>query len=465
MSLRSLDRYVRSMRDDLASLEVPQDIADRFGQHRDQPVNFVREVLEAEPEPYQAEILEAAAARPRVAWRAAHGVGKTTTLAWIMLWWLLTRPFSRVLVLAPAFERQVGRYLLPEAKKWVRAAPEPLPLAVRANSVEVVGYEREWFALGIQASDASMVEGGHAESLCVLADEAKGLDAEVVAALHGTQTDVGGDRLYFLASVPGGPSGPFYDTFRKGGELWRLFHTSAKDSKLVSPVWIEERAAEWGAGSPLYLARVLGEFPQEDEGTLFRLSDLEAAVERPLMEDKDAAVRFGVDVARFGADRSALAAWRGGKLLGIETQDGADTMAVAAWVASWIHRLKPERVAVDEIGIGAGVIDRLHQMGFREAVGVNVGARAEKPALFFNRRSEIFWTFRDALESEEISLPTAPELLAELSAFRFEYTASGQIKLEPKEQTRKRAGRSPDNADAMAIGYEAKAPAHIPFVV
>jgi hypothetical protein len=441
------------MRDDLATLTVPQDLADRFSRYRDDPAGFVREQLGARPEPYQAEVLEACAASPRLAWRAAHGTGKTAVLAWICLWWLLTRPFSRVLILAPAFERQVGRYLLPEVKKWARNAPEPLPVVVRANSVEVEGHGREWFAVGVQASDSTKVEGGHAESIAILADEAKGLDAEVVAALHGTQTDLGGDRLYVLASVPGGPSGPFYDVFRKGGKLWELFHTSAEQSAIVSPAWIEERAEEWGDSSPLYIARVLGNFPEEDEATLFKLSDLEAAVGRDLGFQADQSVRLGVDVARFGGDASAIAAWRGKQLLSVTLRRGLDTMAVASWVVGEMNRQQAARVFVDVIGIGAGVVDRLNQLGHsRQVQAVNVGAGAQRPKLYLNRRAELFWDFRTALEKGEVSLPDDPQLISELSSFRYQYNASGKIQLESKDETKRRVGHSPDRADACVLG-------------
>ena len=452
-----LERYVSDLLRKAGDLEIPVEIEDRFAKYVDDPVAFVREVLGAEPEPDQTEILGACVTDPRIAWRAAHGVGKTALLAWVLLWWLLTRPFSRVLILAPAYERQIGRYLLPEVRKWVRRAPEPLPLVVRANSVEVRGHERDWFAVGVQASCADLIEGAHAESLAVLCDEAKAIDADVVAALHGAMTDVGGDRLYVLASVPGGPSGPFSDTFRKGGKLWRLFHTSAEDSNLVSPTWVQERAEEWGEGSPLYCARVLGNFPEEDEGVLFRLSDLEAAVERELEGVEDAGLSFGVDVARFGSDSSALAVWRGSELLSVECRRQLDTMAVGAWIASEINRHNPVRVAIDEIGIGSGVLDRLRQLG-HHVEGVNVGAGAHQSELFLNRRAELFWQLRSAIEKGEVKLPDDAALLAELSAFRFEYTARGQIKLEPKDETRKRVGRSPDRCDAAVLGFTRTGP-------
>jgi len=455
VTLKNLDRWVRGLRDDLIGLEVPQDLEDRFGSYRDRPADFVRETLGADPESYQVEILEAAVEAPRIAWRAGHGTGKTTVLAWILLWWLLTRPFSRVLVLAPAFERQVGRYLLPEVKKWVRAAPEPLPVQVRANTVEILGHGREWFALGVEASDSTMVEGGHAESLCVLADEAKGLNSEVVAALHGTQTDIGGDRLYVLASVPGGPSGPFYDVFRKGAKLWKIFHTSAEESSLVSPQWIEERKEEWGEGSPLFHSRVLGNFPDEAEGTLFRLSDLEAAVGRvlELPQDQLSAMSLGVDVARFGGDRSALAVWEGYELVEVLTRRGLDTMETSAWVASEINRRKPSQVLVDEIGIGSGVVDRLFQLGHRVVDGVNVSRRASEPELFINQRAERYWRLREALERGEVSLPEDEGLIAELSSVRFHYDPKGRIQIEAKVAQKKRVGHSPDLADAAVLGF------------
>ena len=155
------------------------------------------------------------------------------------------------------------------------------------------------------------------------------------------------DRLYVLASVPGGPSGPFYDVFRKGSGLWKTFHTRPSDSSLVSPTWIAERALEWGDQSPLYLARVEGEFPDESEGTLYRLADLEAAVGREIEEDESARITFGVDIARFGDDRSAIAVWKGHGLVEVTTRRSLDTMAVASWIASEINRRTPDTLSAN----------------------------------------------------------------------------------------------------------------------
>jgi len=90
--IRNLDSWIRRMREDVAGLEVPQDLQARFGKYVDDPTGFVRHVLGVRPERYQEQVLRASAEHPRVAWRAAHGVGKTAVLSWVLLWWLLTRP-------------------------------------------------------------------------------------------------------------------------------------------------------------------------------------------------------------------------------------------------------------------------------------------------------------------------------------------------------------------------------------
>ncbi len=164
---------------------------------------------------------------------------------------------------------------------------------------------------------------------------------------------------------------------------------------------------------------------------------------------------LGVDLARFGDDASALAVWLGPELLEIHSRRGLDTMEAAAWVAAEMNRQKPSVVRVDEIGLGAGVVDRLHQLGHVNVEGVNVGSRPMRPDLFLNVRAEIFWLLKEALERGEVSLPDDERLIAELSAIRYQYRANGRIQLEAKAETKKRVGRSPDLADAAVLGFVA----------
>ena len=137
---RNIARIVRSLRDDLARLEVPQQTEERFGHYRDDPVRFCREVLGVKSatrrstnEPYQFRVLETLTAHPRVAVRSGHGVGKSAINAWAALWWLVTRPMSRVVILAPEYSRQIRAILFSEMRKWVRRAKVPLPVTIHAS--------------------------------------------------------------------------------------------------------------------------------------------------------------------------------------------------------------------------------------------------------------------------------------------------------------------------------------------
>lgn len=460
MSWRNIERYVRSMSDRADRLSTPEAVEDRFGRYRDEPVSFCREVLgfvgatlRSSGAPYQATVMQDVAEHPRVSVRSGHGVGKSTVAALLTIWWLLTRPMGRVLIVAPEFSRQVKAVLFGEIRKWVRRAKEPLPIQVLSSRVLVEGFGEEWAAIGLPATEPHRIEGFHADGgLLLIVDETKGVPNDAYDALMGALTGEGGNRL-LVTSTPGPPAGRFFEIHTRRMADWRLHHIPSPDSSMVSEAWVEQRREEWGEGSPLYQARVLGVFPEEAEGTLLRLSDLEAAVGRTVDQSHPAPVSLGVDVARFGDDRTVVATWRGGVLSALDTRGGLDTMEVASWVSSLINQTTPQRVAVDEIGIGAGVVDRLLQLGHHQVEGVAVSRSAQDPALHANLRSELAWQFRTALERGELSLPDDDALLAELSAIRYGYTPSGQIILEPKKETKKRVGRSPDLADAAILGF------------
>ena len=142
-------------------------------------------------------------------------------------------------------------------------------------------------------------------------------------------------------------------------------------------------------------------------------------------------------------------------------------MGSAGRVARMADAHQPDTIHVDEIGIGAGVLDRLRERGLR-ASGINVGEAAFDKEHYANRRSEIFWDLRERFRTGDISIPKDDSLLmAQLVALKFTYTSRGQIKLESKEDMAKRRGTSqgwasPDRADALAIAFAAGRPFALP---
>jgi hypothetical protein len=204
-------------------------------------------------------------------------------------------------------------------------------------------------------------------------------------------------------------------------------------------------------GSPIYEARVLGQFPDAGEGVLFPLHLLEATVGREVPEPEDDAVTLGVDVARsIAGDLNAIAIARGGELVPPVTWHSADTMQVVERVIHEVAKRGPRLMRVDVGGPGAGVCDRLRQLG-HSVEEVHFGGAPRDGKRFKNRRAELFWLLRERLERGDVSLPDDDHLIADLASIRYFFAADGRIQLEAKEEVRKRVGHSPDRADAVAL--------------
>ncbi len=165
---------------------------------------------------------------------------------------------------------------------------------------------------------------------------------------------------------------------------------------------------------------------------------------------------IGVDVARFGDDHSVLYFRHGrdGNPIPFERHSGWDTMQLAARVAHWIHRWQPDAVFIDDGGVGGGVVDRLRQLGFWIAQGVNFGAKSDAPRTgekAGNKRGEMWLTARAWLEGG--ALPRDDLLAGELCAPMFSYNAQNALLLERKRDMKRRGIPSPDVADAFALTF------------
>ncbi|MBI4416777.1 MAG: hypothetical protein HY557_07330, partial [Euryarchaeota archaeon] len=379
----------------------------------DHPVGFVREVLGAEPAPYQADVLDALGEFPRVAVRSGHGVGKTAVAAWAVTWFLVTRPMSKVPTTAPTFEKQVRDILWAEVHRWVRPSALAPGLALSQTRMAVRGHEEEWFAVGMSAARPENLEGFHAPYLLYVIDEAKGVSDAIFDGIQGALTT---DAKLFLISTPGARLGYFHRVFTQLRATWKVFHVPclgrweegkavpSEDpiSPRVSPEWIEARKAEWGECSPVYQARVLGEFPDEGEDTLIPLSWIEAAAGEPpgpraapenpgrglcAASDVHAAPEagaarprrraLGIDVARYGSDFTvftvldAFEADEAGRAQGrafaqlrfIRRREKKGVSDVAAEAERLAREWEADLVAVDDTGVGGGVTDLLAESG------------------------------------------------------------------------------------------------------
>ena len=426
------------------------------------PVAFAREVLGVTLWEKQEEVLTALTTNRRVAVKAGNGLGKGFCAAVAVLWYMHAHQDSAiVLTTAPTF-RQVRHILWRQIRRLYRPA---------AGALEGKMLDTRWdlsdgrYALGLSADGADQFQGFHSPNMFIVVDEAEGVSDDIYEAIESVMTS--DEPLLLLIGNPTTMTGAFRRAFHEERRIYHPITISAFDSPnvragrvvmpgLTTSAWVEERREIWSEDSAVYRARVLGQFPEQEDNTLLKLSDIEAAADRnPPGADGVSSVVLAVDVARFGSDRSVILRRRGNRVEEIQALRQMDTMQLAGRVAAAIRDCGPSDVYIDEVGVGAGVVDRLHELG-HPVRGINVGRRSRRPETYANLRAEAYWTLAERFRSGNISIPDDNELVSELAALRYYYDRNSHVKIECKDEMRKRGLRSPDKADALMLAFLAQ---------
>lgn len=203
------------------------------------------------------------------------------------------------------------------------------------------------------------------------------------------------------------------------------------------------------------------EYPfTDDEAFLSSITDTFIAVDhvkkaRATIVDSQSALVIGVDPARKGDDRTAIIRRRGRKSYKLETHYNIDTMELAGIVKRIIEKEQPRRVCIDCIGIGAGTVDRLHELGYQDIViGVNVANRAEEKKKYKNCRAELWDRTREWLiQDMGVQIPDSDELQTDLTVIGYKYDSSDRLQIEKTEDLKKRGCLSPDTAVALTLTF------------
>ncbi len=462
-------RAPRAASQDAAHAAPPASAQEReipLAQFRDDPAAFVAHALPnaGKPYPKQLEMLNLAAKKRKISIVGCNGSGKDWTLARIILWWLETRPQAVVVVLAPT-KRQMVEILWRQLAVAVANASVPLSGKLTRDRYEI---SPDRFAIAFATDQPERIQGFHSPELLLIVDEAhavKQSHLDAARRLNAAKTIMAGNAL----PMPG----DFFDSHHSKRHLYATLRISASDTPnliegaepvpgLISPEDIKDKADSWGEDHPLFRSAVYAEFPDALDDSLVGRQAVEDAMadDAPSGEgapsesdDEKEPVYIGVDVARFGEDKSVLIARRGQRVIAVKPLGrDMDTMRVAGEAALMAADLDAQAIFVDENGVGGGVCDRLKEIG-APVYGVQFGRRAPHPTRFANLRSEIFWELRRLMKDRLIALPSDEELAAQLLSLRYDVSSSGQVKLESKRETRKRGIPSPDRADALALAF------------
>jgi hypothetical protein len=170
--------------------------------------------------------------------------------------------------------------------------------------------------------------------------------------------------------------------------------------------------------------------------------------------DSEANLIIGVDPAIANSDRTAIIRRKGRLAYNLDAFRNSNTMETVGKVRHIIETERPTKVFIDCIGIGAGIVDRLREMGFNQVVGVNVARSANLKDKFRNLRAELWSDMREWLAQElPVQIPDSDELHGELCSLGYKYNSNGQLVIESKDDLRARGMPSPDLADALALTF------------
>lgn len=429
----------------------------------------------------QKDVLKAFFENRKVTVKTCHGIGKTFTLGRGVPLYLLSHAPSRVVTTAPT-NKQVEEILWGEINEaWKRLRIKP-PKGSRCLNMKLE-IEDKWDAIGFHTDNPMNFQGWHSPNMAVIVDEAGGVDRDTFDMLSTLLTSQDAKRVYI--GNPDDPTGVFFEShldpefvklsvdafstpnFTRFGityediaeGTWRKKVTESPPYPyLITPEWVEDAYRNWGPESPMFRSKVLAEFPDTSVEQLIPLSAMEAAVrKKPLTQGELMAEKgqFGLDVARFGDDLTVLAYRRGPMALYKWKFNRLSTREVAEWVRGLTHKIDPKAViVVDGVGIGAGVIDNLREWdALRGKVYEYSGAKkAGAKEEFYNLKAEWYWSLRERLIKGEIFGRFDEVDKYELCSLKYRYVG-GKVRIERKEQTKARIGRSPDAADAWMLAF------------
>ena len=503
-----------------------EDLAEIVDYSLTHPEWYVKNVLNSNPWQKQIEIVRSTFEYKYTAVKTCNAVGKSYIAARIALTYLMLHNPGIVVTTAPTW-RQVTDILWREIGTAYKQAKYKLSKTEVTQAG--LNLDTDWYAVGLSTKRPENFFGYHEDNILVIVDEAggveemifKGVDAITPNAnarvlLVGNPTNPGGrfheaftnealgyncftisafdtpnftangisnvDKLLELFTPPEGVKQA--DWSKKVSESLKMPYPA-----LIDPAVVYSRYHEWGVDSPHWESLILGEFPSQSEQALFPADLVEKAfnykegVYRNLHDENDpdngktygemtgwivpeGDREYGLDMARFGMDRTVLTPRHGGFVEQQITWNKVDLVSSAERVINLIDPYKKTNIKIDDTGNGGGTTDALnrfqHQEGYEGRPAYqyvvhpyNFSRAPRDPAKFADITSEIYWNLSQWFKNKAIAFAYYDkELKSELLARRWSFTTNGKIKVESKEDYRKRTGgKSPDKSDSLALAF------------
>lgn len=400
---------------------------------------------------------------------SGQGPGKDAMVAWAVIWMLFCYREVLIPCTAPSAD-QLKNILWAEITRWLNRIDEngePCVLEIIRESIAVqsekifhTGYGGKVnFAFSKTANpgddpekQAKTLYGLHEKYMMVVCEEAAGIPEAVFKPLEGTLTR----ECNFTILV----FNPIYRTgFAIESQTGTFAHKfinlqwNAEDSEVVNPQHIKDMAEKYGTNSNTYRTLVKGLPPLAEDDTIISYDWVQAAAQREIVPFPDDPRIGGLDPGA-GGDNSVFTFRHGWKVHKQQVHSSPDTMQLVAWACRQYDECDLDILAVDVIGIGKGVYDRMKELGYN-VMPVDVKNKAIDDEIYRNKRSELWFKARDIFQDNGIDIPDDMTLKAELWSPKFKNAEKGQRKreVESKYDMKKRLAqsRSPNNADSLLL--------------
>lgn len=445
--------------------------AQQIREWRNDPVKFVWDNFHVVPDAWQKKVLKLFPLRDpdklRISMQACAGPGKSALMAWCG-WFFLScygdeQEHPKGAVVSITWDN-LRDNLWSEFSKWQQQS-EFLKSAFTWTKERIFAKDhpetwflsaRSWSKTANPDEQGRTLSGLHSRYVLALIDESGEIPTSVLKAAEQALSNCWFGKI-IQAGNPSSLDGMLYAAASTLRHQWTVVRiTGDPDDPDRSPridlEWAKEQIKIYGRDNPWVMAYILGQFPPASLNALLGVEEVEAAMKKHFTEDEfiHMARVLGVDVAREGDDRTVIFPRQGRAAFMpviMRTQKGHE---VAARVAQGWHRWDADACMFDDTGGWAGAaIESLQDAGY-SPIPVNFSGKAFDPR-YLNKRAEMWFEMADWVKKGG-ALPNIPELVAELTTPTYTFV-NGKFKLEEKDQIKKRLGRSPDIADALALTF------------
>jgi hypothetical protein len=500
----------------------------RVSKYYDDPVLFAKDVLGIHLWSKQREVVAAIANDDHVAVKSCHGSGKSLLASVLAAWWIATRPVGEAIVIwtAPTYN-QVHAIISAEIRKHIATAEQRYRegkslLRIPGHLTQSDQWKTDDGTLigqGRKPADnnAHGFHGIHRRFVFVIVDESCGIPENLFTGVEAITTTEG-SRILSIGN-PDDPVSTFKKMFTTDAN-WTRLSISAFDSPnftknhlghysgcddsnclknnwalradmdkdipedlkplLIQESWVDQRRVAWGEDSPLWMSKILGEFPLQSVNTLFSADTLSKGQDCEVTPLRSSKIILGVDLARFGPDYSTIYKYEegpakrrvnddgdvkledlnkvGGQLKLIDYWGGkadeqpVDGMESAARVHQWAQSLGAHEVRIDSEGVGGPILDQIVRLadGAYTVIAMRGSSRSPDPYRWINARAYWYDSARERMMNNEIDIdPADKKLIEELEQIQYHFkNRLAVLQIESKEEMAKRGLKSPDYADA-----------------